>query len=506
MNKVLKSTAVVAAMTSLSRVLGLVREMFQSRLIGADWQQSAFALAFAIPNMARKLFGEGALTAAFVPVFKGEVEREAWDSARRLARAVISMVLLMLAAFVLLAIAGITIAMNWQGAELSPRAVLTLRLTRIMLPYMICICGAAFGMGVLNSLGKFAAAAFIPSLLNIVWIAALAVLLFVPGMTPEERIVVVSAAILGAGFLQMAFMFHCMRRRGIPPAITFKGWRDEKTHLVWRNTAIAAVGAGAVQINYMLDQILGQCASKWAAGVIGYAERLMDLPLGVVGVAFGTVLLPTFAGHFAKDDVSGARAAFASATTNMLFLMIPAAVGLGILAPEVTRVIYEGNAFDSVATIRVSRAVSCYSFGLAFFGLQKSLIPWFQAQHDMKTPLKISVRTVFINAALNILSVVFLPVEWKHVGLAGSTVLCSAIGCWWLSHEATKRNGQLPWRELVPSIVRISIISLIMGAVILVVRHSLPELHAIISLAILIAAGSATYFLLSLLFKCKKVK
>ena len=375
---ILKNTAIVGAMTALSRVLGLVREMFQSRLIGAGVEQSAFTLAFAIPNMMRKLFGEGALTAAFVPVFKGEVEAQRMESARRLARAVMTMSLLMLAAISVLAVAGLSVALHW-GAEFSARTSLTLRLTRLLVPYMIFICGAAFGMGVLNALGKFAAASLMPCLLNVVWIGALGALCFFPGLELSARIVWVSGAILFAGFLQMAFMFWCMKRRGVSPLPSRAGWGDPNTRLVWRNMLVAAVGAGAVQINYMLDQVLAQAAAPWAAGVIGYAERLMDLPLGIVGVAFGTVLLPTFAGCFAKDDVEGARAAFLSSTDNLLFVMIPAAVGLGILAPDMTRVIYEGKAFDAMATTRVGRAVACYAVGLGFFGVY-----WFMLFRDTK--------------------------------------------------------------------------------------------------------------------------
>ncbi|MBR1589044.1 MAG: murein biosynthesis integral membrane protein MurJ, partial [Kiritimatiellae bacterium] len=431
----LRNTAVVGAMTALSRVLGLVREMLQSRFIGAGWEQSAFTLAFAIPNMARKLFGEGALTAAFVPIFKGEIATENLDGARRLARAVMSMTLLMLGAAVALGMCGITAAIGHRPWGMDPasadyaRVLLILRLTRILLPYMIFICGAAFGMGVLNAMGRFAAASAMPCLLNVFWIGSLVYVSFFGDMGLHERVQRVAVAILVAGAAQMAFMFWCMRRRGLAPRFTFRGWGDAKTRLVWKNMFVAAMGAGAVQVNYMLDQILGQLASPWAAGVIGYADRLMDLPLGVVGVAFGTVLLPTFAGHFAKGDVVAARQALVASADRMLFVMIPSAVGLGMLAPEVTRVIYEGRAFDAVATTRVARAVACYAIGLGFFGLQKSLVPWFQAQGDMRTPLAVSVKAVCLNAALNILAVALLPVEWKHVGLAASTVACAGWSC-----------------------------------------------------------------------------
>ena len=418
----------VGGFTAFSRVLGLVREMLQSRLIGAGVEQSAFVLAFAIPNMARKLFGEGALTAAFVPVFKGAVERGEIEDARRLARAVMTMVMLILGSAVILAAIGITAFLH-LNLDLSPRAFLTAKLVRILLPYMIFICGAAFGMGVLNALGRFVEGAFMPAFLNLVWIAALGGLCFFPGLSLSARVTVVCWAILAGGAAQMVFLFRCMAKRGYSPRPLFGGLMDGQARMVWQNTAIAAMGAGAIQVNYMLDQVLAQCAAPWAAGVIGYAERLMDLPLGVVGVAFGTVLLPTFSGHFAKNDAAGARACLRKSIVQMLAVMVPASVVTFFCAPWIVWLIYEGHAFDSTATVRVARALSVYGLGLCFFSIQKCLIPFFQAQNDMRTPLRISVQTVILNAALNVLAVVCLPVEWRHVGLAGSTSFCALAGC-----------------------------------------------------------------------------
>ena len=429
--KVVRNVFTVGSFTALSRVLGLVREMLQSRLIGAGVEQSAFALAFAIPNMARKLFGEGALTAAFVPVFRREVEQEGIEKAARLARAVITMMLLMVAAVLALAfLALFCSAAFFEGAvEDLFRFRITVRLVAILLPYMLAICGAAFGMGVLNALGRFKASSFMPALLNVVWIAALAVLMFFTDLPPRTSVLFVAGAILVGGFLQMAFMFRCMAKVGVRPVPLFSGWRGENVRLVWRNTVIAAMGAGAVQVNYMLDQVLAQCAAPWAAGVISYAERLMDLPLGVVGVAFGTVLLPTFSGHFAKGDVEGAKACLRKSVLQMLAVMVPASVVTFFCAPWIVWLIYEGHAFDPTATVRVARALSVYGLGLCFFSIQKCLIPFFQAQGDMATPLRVSVATVVLNAALNVLAVVLLPQEWRHVGLAASTSFCALAAC-----------------------------------------------------------------------------
>ena len=429
----LRHVFTVGGFTAFSRVLGLVREMLQSRLIGAGVEQSAFTLAFAIPNMARKLFGEGALTAAFVPVFRGEVERGEVESAKRLARAVMTMVFLILGAVVALAVTGLSVFLNLEpgtwNLELGARSVLTVKLVRILFPYMIFICGAAFGMGVLNALGRFVEGAFMPAFLNLIWIATLGTLCFFPGLDVPTRVTVVCWAILAGGAAQMAFLFRCMRKRGYGFRFLLPDFRNERFRLVWQNTAIAAMGAGAVQVNYMLDQVLGQCAAPWAAGVIGYAERLMDLPLGVVGVAFGTVLLPTFSGHFAKGDVEGAKTCLRKSILQMMVLMVPASIVTSFCAPWIVWLIYEGHAFDATATVRVARALSVYGLGLCFFSIQKCLIPFFQAQNDMKTPLRVSMQTIVLNAILNVLAVVFLPIEWRHVGLAASTSICAFVGC-----------------------------------------------------------------------------
>ena len=494
MNRILKNTATIGAFTALSRVLGLAREMLQSRFIGAGIEQSAFTLAFALPNMARKLFGEGALTAAFVPVFKGEIEAQAMDRARRLARSVMTMAVLMLVSIVAVAMIGLEAVTHFRfDLGLSDRALLTIRLVKTLLPYMIFICGAAFGMGVLNAMGRFKASSAMPCLLNVFWIGMLVWICFHPGLRLDQRIHRVAVAILAAGAFQMAFMLWCMHRAGVTPGVSFRGWRDSKVRLVWKNTAIAAMGAGAVQVNYMLDQVLGQIAAPWAAGVIGYAERLMDLPLGVIGVAFGTVLLPTFAGFFSKGDVDGAREALVSSSRQMLFVMVPAAVGLGVLADDVTAVIYRGGAFDNLAVVRVSRAVAVYAAGLGFFGLQKSLVPWFQAQNDMKTPLRVSLWTVCLNAALNVLAVFCLPVEWRHVGLAASTVFCSGCGIVFLVESARRRNGPLGMRRLAVPVAKMLAGSALMSAAILLLRRFV-NLPSALLLAVAVAVGGAVYF------------
>ena len=504
----LRNAFTVGSFTALSRVLGLVREMLQSRLIGAGVEQSAFTMAFAIPNMARKLFGEGALTAAFVPVFKASVETESLERAARLARSVMTMVFLMLGAFVVLSSGALGLLERFgeTAVEDRERFSLTLGLVRMLLPYMLFICGAAFGMGVLNSLGRFKASSFMPCLLNICWIGALALMMFFPALTLPQRIRRVAATILAAGAIQMVFLLWRMHVAGVTPGLSFKCWSDEKVRFVWRNLGVAALGAGAIQLNYLLDQLLAYCASPWAAGVIGYAERLMDLPLGIVGVAFGTVLLPAFSGLFAKGDVDGARSTLRSSVQSLMFVMLPSAAGLFVLAPEVTGVVYQGGAFGGEATTRVARALAVYSLGLGFFGLSKSLVPWFQAQNDMKTPLKVSLVTVVLNAALNIMAVLLLPEEWRHVGLAASTVVCAAAGCALLAAFARRKNGSLGLAPALAPVAAMLAASLAMAAVLAAVRPIVASWNSVVALAALIATGMLVYALASLALLRGRVK
>jgi putative peptidoglycan lipid II flippase len=203
--------------------------------------------------------------------------------------------------------------------------------------------------------------------------------------------------------------------------------------------------------------------------------------------------LPTFAGLFAKGDDEGAREALGSSVKSLMFVMLPAAAGLFALAPEVTRVVYERGEFDAAATVRVSRALAVYALGLGFFGLHKTLVPWFQAQNDMKTPLRVSVATVCMNAALNVLAVWLLPVEWRHVGLAASTVVCAFAGCSLLVALARRRSGSLGLSRVVRHVLLSLAASAFMAAALALVRPFAARLPSIAALAALVLLGAALY-------------
>ena len=459
----------VGALTGFSRILGLVREMLTSRLMGAGLEQSAFVTAFQIPNLFRKLFGEGALTAAFVPVFKSRLEAGDDAEAHRLARAVASMVFLLMAALCVAGIIGISVALPFVSPD--GKAASVLRLTRIMLPYAALICTAAFAMGVLNGLGKFGRAAFAPAFLNIVWIATLVALYFFPELSIWQRIEIVSWSVLLSGLLQMVYLLRAAAREGVTLSLTFRAWREANVAFVWRNTFIGALGMGAIQINLVMDNALALYAADYGAAAIQYAERIVYLPLGVVATAFVTVLLPTLSGRFAKNELSDARSLLGKSLEEMLALMLPAAAGLFLLSHEITELIYEGRAFTQLHTIYVSRALACYALGLVAFSLYKMLSVWFHAQKDVRTPLKVGVSMIAINLSFNIASIIFLPDGWKHAGIAASTVLCSFLSTTALALIARHRRIAPDFRAIGANAARLCAATLIMALAVYFTRR-----------------------------------
>ena len=459
--QIARNVGKVGALTGLSRVMGLAREMLTSRLMGSGMEQSAFVFAFTIPNLFRKLFGEGALTAAFVPVFKQRLVDGDEEGARRLARAVASMVFLLLGAVCAAGVAGISLALPFIAPD--GKTAATLRLTRIMLPYAALICTAAFATGVLGGVGKFGRAAFAPAILNIVWIGTLATLFLFPEMNVMRRIEIVSWSVLFSGLAQMLFLLRATAKEGVTLSLTLGAWRDAGVLAVWRMTFIGALGMGAQQINLVLDNALALKAADYGASAIAYAERVVYLPLGVVATAFVTVLFPSLAGRFAKGAADEARALLGRSVEEMLALMIPAAVGLYVMSDEITALIYQGGKFGALDTLLVARALRCYALGLVAFSLYKMFAVWFHAQKDMKTPLKVAVLMIALNLTMNVASVLWLPDGWKHAGIAASTVVCSFISSGVLAALAARRGASLDFAAMTRGALRLTLAALVMA-------------------------------------------
>ena len=501
-------TFVVGIWTGFSRVLGLVRDMLMTYFFGISLFQSAFAVAFTIPNLFRRLFGEGALSASFVPAFSSALTKEGKAEAEKMGRRVLMLLMVFLTTLVVAGI-GITYIIGWL-AEGNAKITTPLPFLRIMFPYAIFICMAAQCMGMLTALKDFRTAAFSPAILNLVWIAVL--LGVCPFITGEERrIIAVSCGVTVAGVLQFSLQWRRLRRMGwfkgvaTPPSpsrnITAL-WRDSKVAAVWKNAIPAAIGAGVVQINVCMDFALAMWANPWAPATLKFAEHLVYLPLGLVSTAMGTVLLPAFSRQFAENDTEGMKLSLSEAMKDIALIMIPATVGLVILAHPITALLYERGAFTELATLRTARALAVYAPGLVVFSLQKIITPLFYGMHDMRTPMRLSVITVVINAAFNVTFILTLPSEWKHVGIAASTVLCTLGLSVALCAIAQRRIGALPWRPILSVTGKAVLAAAAMGAAAHFTYHAaaqaLPRLAALslaIALALLLYAA-----LLSLLY------
>ena len=292
--RLVRSFGTVSSLTLLSRLFGFVRDILTAGAFGTSGPISAFFVAFTIPNLFRRLFGEGALSSAFVPQFVKTLRDDGPGAAWGLARKISSLLILTLGAITLAGMLGM-----WgvgQSGWVTGRWSLILELGRIMLPYMILICLVALAMGILNSFHHFAIPAATPSLLNLVWIAALLWICPLAGANPVDRVRLLSYAILGAGILQLAVQFPQLRQHGWRP-----GWdpdtRDPQVRRVLLLTLPGAAGAAVTQINVLLDRVIATLAGDHGASSLNYAERLIYFPMGIFATALGTILLPVLAGH-----------------------------------------------------------------------------------------------------------------------------------------------------------------------------------------------------------------
>ncbi len=461
---ILRSVALVGSMTGVSRILGLVREWLMAYFFGTSLQKSAFDVAFRIPNLFRRLFGEGALSAAFIPVYTETLKNEGPEVANRLASRIAGFLVAVLGTVTAL---GILLSFGLQHAlAYNARAEAVYPLLRITLFYAPLICLAALAIGILNTLRQFAQSALVPVYLNLVWILALVGVCPFVSADLDVRIRVVAWSTLAAGFVQVGLLLPALRKQGVRLRISFDWLRDARVKNVLRLAAPMAVGMGTVQINLLVDGLLALYAGTWGPSAMEYAERVTYLPLGLVGTAFATVLLPTFAKHVADGNHAMLRMTLERALRTIAVIMVPMSVGLTVLALPIINLLYTWHSgkFDAQSALYSSRALMGYAPGLLFFSFYQALTPAFYALKDMRTPLKCSVTCVVINLCLNLLFVFTWAVGWQHVGLAVATVLSSIVNCGMLAWVLNRKFGAPRFGAVVPDVLRLIVLSLVMGA------------------------------------------
>tara|TARA_A100001015_G_scaffold28017_2_gene31127 strand:- start:6241 stop:7806 length:1566 start_codon:yes stop_codon:yes gene_type:complete len=500
-NRIIRSAGTIGALTLLSRCFGLLRDILIAYHFGTGLLASAFFTAFTLPNLFRRLFGEGALSAAFIPLFIQTRQTDGSPAAWQLAQRVGTLLTLTLTLLTLLGIGLLTLLM--QNQLLSPTWHTTLNLARIMLPYLIFICLAALSMGLLNAHNHYTLPALAPTLLNLTLIATMTLLF--PRLTcPPDQIHALAYTVLLAGILQLIIQLPALKSRGARFTPTpFR--HDPRVKKMLHLMAPAALGVAVTQFNVVIDRLLALSIGDWAPAALFYSERMIYFPLGLIATALGTVLLPTFSQQAARSDRAAITQSLANALRHMLYIMIPAAIGLLWLSTPVLNVLFNWQgAFDSHSTQLAARALAFYTPGLIIFSAAKLLVPAFYALQDTRTPVRIGLITVALNLLLNLLAIALLPTYWKHAGLAAATVLSETAGILLLTRALHHKLPPLPLKQLLNTATHALFRALLMGLAIGTLYNTLTlllppttKLAQLTTLLLTILSGILFYLLIS---------
>ena len=476
-----------------SRLLGFTRDILIAAILGAGPVADAYFVAFKIPNFLRRLFAEGAFNAGFVPQFAGTLEREGRESARLFAEEVLAVLLWALLLLVIaaqIAMPGLMYVLAPGFADDPEKFDLAVELTRLTFPYLLFISLVSLLGGILNSLYRFAAAAATPILLNLCLIAALLGLARFTE-TPGHAL---AYGISAAGIVQFVWLVVACRRAGMVLRLP----RPRLTPRVKRLLVIiapAALGAGVAQVNLVVDVIIASLLPEGSISYLYYADRVNQLPLGVVGVAVGTALLPLLARQLRAGQAEAAAHSQNRAIEVALLLTVPAGAALMVMAGPVIAVLFERGAFDAAASAASASALVAYAAGLPAFVLIKVLTPGFFARADTKTPVRIAIVCLLVNVGLNLA----LMIPLGHVGIALATTLAGWLNAALLVRGLYRRGYFAADPRLLRRLPRIVLAAALMAAVLWLMVWQLESILAgplelrVGALAALIVAGLASY-------------
>ncbi|NBZ94980.1 MAG: murein biosynthesis integral membrane protein MurJ [Proteobacteria bacterium] len=459
-----KAAGVVAGAVMLSRVLGLARELIFAGLFGAGRGMDAFLTAFRAPNLLRDLFAEGALSTAFVTVFSQKIATEGEGSAWKLASKVATLTTVFMS---LLSILGVIFAAPLIGF-LAPgfpveKAELTIGLTRIMYPFILLVSLAALVMGMLNAVNRFTVPALASSFFNIGSIAGGIVFgwLIDPHFGERSLVGLALGTLLG-GLLQLGVQIPDLFRAGFRLVLDFD-WRDPGIRRILILMLPAVIAASAVQINVMVNSIFASYLGNGPISWLSYAFRLMQLPLGVFGVAVATVTLPVISRVSALGDMGRFRSTLAKAMRLAVFLTLPSAVGLIVLAQPIIALIYQRGKFLDADTLHTAEALQFYAIGLVGYSCIKVLSPAFYAIDRKWTPMTVSFLSIGLNLVLNWLFIFRLGMG--HRGLALSTAAAATVNFTLLYLFMTRVSGSLETTAMCSTLVRCLLASVPIGVI-----------------------------------------
>jgi putative peptidoglycan lipid II flippase len=448
MSQMLKSSGAMGVATMTSRVLGLVREQVYMWFMGAGAVSSAFFFAFSIPNLFRRLLGEGALTAAFIPIFKSKEKTDGEASMWQAANAVISG--LLVASVVVVVVVMIALSILLATVSLPPNTRLMFELLRTMFPYMILVCLAAILMGMLNARGHFFVPAFGSVVLNVVMIASVLFLSPFFGETLEQQVFAIAVGVLIAGVAQALFQVPTLRKEGFRYRWVTP-WADPTVREVVRKMIPGSIGVAAFQINVLLTQSLAFGQNDSIVAVFNVAVRLMELPQGVFGISLATYLLPTLSGLAAEKKYPEFRSTLRQGLSYLIYINMLASVFLFVLAEPIIRLLFERGKFSALDTRQVSLTLVCLAPGLIAFSMVNILARAFYALSDIKTPMRISLFCLAVNLAFAMIFLFALKLGAAGLGIANTLSSTCNVGL--LLYSLRKKLKRLEFAELVQQLV-----------------------------------------------------
>ncbi|EKM98809.1 MULTISPECIES: murein biosynthesis integral membrane protein MurJ [Acidocella] len=479
----------VGAWTMASRVLGFVRDILIAAVLGTGPVADAFFVALRLPNLFRRLFGEGAFNAAFVPAISTILHKQGLRAATDFAEEATAVMAFWLGGITIIG----EIFMPWLLYVLAPgfaghggRFDLAVGMSRVMFPYLFFICLTALFSGVLNAMSRFAAAAAAPVLFNLFMIAAM---LWLAPYTRNPGYAL-AWGVTVSGVAQLALVLWAIRRAGMRftrPKLRF----SPHIRQMFRRMAPALVGAGVTQLNVSIDIIIGTLLPAGSVSILYYADRVNQLPLGVIATAAGTALLPAVTRNIALGEEAEANTALNRAFESVLMLTLPAAIGLSVAAKAVMDVAFVRGAFSAHDAVLAGRSLAAFALGLPVFALIKIFTPGFYARGDTVTPLKIGIFAVLLNLGLNLLFMHPL----KAVGPALATSLssaCNALLLFWLLRRRGHFRFDALSRRRIP---RILLAGVVMAAALWGVQRLLPQSVASLPyFLLLVVVGALFYF------------
>ena len=485
-----RAVATVGSFTLLSRTVGFARDIVLSAVLGSGAIADAFFVAFKLPNFFRRLFAEGAFSAAFVPLFARELQGKGRDEALAFARQAHAALLVVLIPFTVLlifAMPGVMALLAPGMRHDAPSFAMAVEFGRIAFPYLLFISLAALYGGVLNSIDRFAHVAATPILLNLALIGA--VLGLTPFLPNSGYAAAIGVAV--AGLLQWLWLLIACAREGVGMRLVRPRWTARVARLVKLATPVA-IGGGVQQISIMLDVVWASLLPVGTISALYYADRIAQLPLGVVGIAIGTALLPLLARQLRAGQHDAAMANQNRAVEVGLLFSLPAALALWMLSEPIIRVLFERGHFGPQDTMRAAGALAAYAIGLPAFVVVKALTPGFFAREDTKSPLYVAMAAIAANVVLNL--VFLFGTSLAQVGIALASSLSGWLNAALLAALLLRRRHWVPDRRLEQRSIRFVVATLGMGAALLLGMLALASTLAHADLA-----GVAALFGLCLL-------